>query len=84
MNKLLMKRISFSLLAVLVTLLITFTHAVAQEVPFYWDYINGKTLQLKKYPKICYYAVYLAPTLIMKDGQDVYPTKFDNLFFGVL
>ncbi|MEI3648936.1 MAG: DUF2207 domain-containing protein [Dolichospermum lemmermannii FEM_B0920] len=40
MNKLLMKRISFSLLAVLVTLLITFTHAVAQEVPFYWDYIN--------------------------------------------
>ncbi|MBS9389230.1 MAG: DUF2207 domain-containing protein [Dolichospermum sp. WA123] len=40
MKKLLMRRISFSLLAMLVTVLITFTHAVAQEVPFYWDYIN--------------------------------------------
>jgi hypothetical protein len=40
MKKLLIRRISFSLLAMLVTVLITFTHAVAQEVPFYWDYIN--------------------------------------------
>lgn len=40
MDKLLMRRLSFSLLAMLVTVLITFTHAVAQEVPFYWDYIN--------------------------------------------
>ncbi|MFO0051975.1 MAG: DUF2207 domain-containing protein [Dolichospermum sp.] len=40
MNKQLIKRISFSLLSVLVTFLITFSHAVAQEVRFYWDYIN--------------------------------------------
>ncbi|MGM3305601.1 DUF2207 domain-containing protein [Anabaena sp. WFMT] len=40
MNKQMMKKISFSLITVLVTVLITFTHAVAQEVPFYWDYIN--------------------------------------------
>jgi uncharacterized membrane protein len=44
MNKQLIKRISFSLLSVLVTLLgtflITFSHAVAQEVTFDWDYIN--------------------------------------------
>ncbi|MEA5552919.1 DUF2207 domain-containing protein [Anabaena cylindrica UHCC 0172] len=40
MNKFLMRRIGFSLIAVLVTILITFTHAVAQELPFYWDYIN--------------------------------------------
>ena len=40
MNKQLIKRISFSLLSVLVTFLITFSHAVAQEVTFYWDYIN--------------------------------------------
>lgn len=35
-----MRRIGFSLIAVLVTILITFTHAIAQELPFYWDYIN--------------------------------------------
>ncbi|MBD2566751.1 DUF2207 domain-containing protein [Anabaena lutea] len=40
MNKFLMRRIGFSLIAVLMTVLITFTHAVAQELPFYWDYIN--------------------------------------------
>jgi len=40
MKKVLIKRIGFCLIAILVTVLITFTHAVAQEVPFYWDYIN--------------------------------------------
>ncbi|MDB9466076.1 DUF2207 domain-containing protein [Dolichospermum circinale CS-1225] len=40
MNKQLIKRISLSLLSVLVTFLITFSHARAQEVKFYWDYIN--------------------------------------------
>ncbi|MFM6158069.1 MAG: DUF2207 domain-containing protein, partial [Sphaerospermopsis kisseleviana] len=40
MNKFLKTRIGFSLITVLVTVLITFTHAVAQEVAFYWDYIN--------------------------------------------
>lgn len=34
------KRINLSVIAVLMTVLITFTHAIAQEVPFYWDYIN--------------------------------------------
>ncbi|MTJ10665.1 DUF2207 domain-containing protein [Anabaena sp. UHCC 0204] len=40
MKKFLMRRIGFSLIAVLVMVLITSTHAIAQQVPFYWDYIH--------------------------------------------
>ncbi|MBE9231279.1 DUF2207 domain-containing protein [Cuspidothrix issatschenkoi LEGE 03284] len=40
MKKLLIKKIFFLLLAILMTVLIMCTPAFAQEVPFYWDYIN--------------------------------------------
>ncbi|MBE9123412.1 DUF2207 domain-containing protein, partial [Tychonema sp. LEGE 07199] len=40
MNKRILKRIVFSLLASLTLLLVTVTHATAQQLPFYWDNIN--------------------------------------------
>ncbi|MCC3506964.1 MAG: DUF2207 domain-containing protein, partial [Microcoleus sp. PH2017_19_SFW_U_A] len=39
-NKRLLKKIAFSLLASLSLLLVTVTHAAAQQLPFYWDNIN--------------------------------------------
>jgi hypothetical protein len=47
-NNFLMRRIGFSLTTVLVTVLITFTHAVAQDVPFYWEYIKFNQIQLSE------------------------------------
>ncbi|PHX53271.1 DUF2207 domain-containing protein, partial [Tychonema bourrellyi FEM_GT703] len=40
MNKRLLKKIVFSLMASLSLLLVTVTHAAAQQLPFYWDNIN--------------------------------------------
>ena len=39
-NKRLLKKIVFCLLASLSLLLVTVTHAAAQQLPFYWDNIN--------------------------------------------
>lgn len=39
-NKRLLKKIVFSLMASLSLLLVTVTHAAAQQLPFYWDNIN--------------------------------------------
>lgn len=40
MNRRIIKGISFLLLTVIVTFLITTNHVLAQKMPFYWDYIN--------------------------------------------
>ena len=39
-NKRILKKIVFSLLALLSLLLVTVTHASTQQLPFYWDNIN--------------------------------------------
>ena len=39
-NKRLLKKIAFLLMASLSLLLVTVTHAAAQQLPFYWDNIN--------------------------------------------